>query len=110
MNLTEKDLDNLSFEKYSDGLMPVIVQDSTTATVLMLGFMNAEALKKTLSGRKVTFFSRSKKRLWTKGETSGNYLNVDDMFVDCDHDTLLIKATPTGFICHLGSDTCFGEI
>jgi phosphoribosyl-ATP pyrophosphohydrolase/phosphoribosyl-AMP cyclohydrolase len=99
----------LDFNKYPDGLMPVIVQDSKTAKALMLGFMNAEALEKTRSSGKVTFFSRSKHSLWTKGETSGNYLNVNEILVDCDLDTLLIKAMPAGPVCHTGDDTCFGE-
>jgi phosphoribosyl-ATP pyrophosphohydrolase/phosphoribosyl-AMP cyclohydrolase len=108
MNLDTENID-LNFEKYADSLMPVIVQDSHTSTVLMLGFMNAEALEKTRSSGKVTFFSRSKKRLWVKGETSGNYLSVVEISVDCDGDTLLIKALPSGPICHTGCDTCFGE-
>jgi len=99
----------LDFNKYPDGLMPVIVQDSETAKVLMLGFLNSDALEKTMATGRVTFYSRSKKRLWTKGETSGNYLNVHEILVDCDLDTLLIKAVPTGPVCHAGSDTCFGE-
>jgi phosphoribosyl-ATP pyrophosphohydrolase/phosphoribosyl-AMP cyclohydrolase len=89
--------------------MPVIVQDSETAKILMLGFLNSDALEKTMATGRVTFYSRSKKRLWTKGETSGNYLNVHEILVDCDLDTLLIKAVPTGAVCHAGSDTCFGE-
>jgi phosphoribosyl-ATP pyrophosphohydrolase/phosphoribosyl-AMP cyclohydrolase len=100
----------LNFDKYPDGLMPAIIQDSRTDKVLMLGFMNAEALENTRADGKVTFFSRSKNRLWTKGETSGNFLNVDAIMVDCDRDTLLIKATPAGPVCHNGSDTCFNEI
>jgi len=99
----------LNFEKYSDGLVPVIIQDARTARVLMLGFMNAEALEKTRSSGRVTFFSRSKNRLWTKGETSGNYLSVAEIWVDCDGDTLLVRAAPSGPVCHTGSDTCFGE-
>jgi phosphoribosyl-ATP pyrophosphohydrolase/phosphoribosyl-AMP cyclohydrolase len=99
----------LDFSKYRDGLMPVIVQDSETAKVLMLGFMNADAVEKTRSSNKVTFFSRSKQRLWTKGETSGNFLSVDKILFDCDRDTLLIKCMPAGPACHTGSDTCFGE-
>ena len=100
----------LNFEKYTDGLMPVIVQDSGTDKVLMLGFMNADAFKKTTSSGKVTLYSRSKKRLWTKGETSGNFLRVEEILIDCDRDTLLIKAVPAGPVCHTGSYTCFGEI
>jgi phosphoribosyl-AMP cyclohydrolase / phosphoribosyl-ATP pyrophosphohydrolase len=90
-------------------LIPCIVQDIETNTVLMLGYMNEEAFQKTLADKKVTFFSRSKQRLWTKGETSGNYLLVKEIRIDCDGDTLLIKAHPTGPVCHTGSDTCFSE-
>jgi phosphoribosyl-ATP pyrophosphohydrolase/phosphoribosyl-AMP cyclohydrolase len=103
------DIVELDFEKYPEGLMPAIIQDSRTSKVLMLGFMTSEALENTRSSGKVTFFSRSKKRLWTKGETSGNFLNVDEILFDCDRDTLLIKAAPAGPVCHMGSDTCFGE-
>jgi len=99
----------LDFEKYSDGLVPVIVQDHKTNIVLMLGFMNEEALQKTQSLGKVTFYSRSKQRLWTKGEESGNFLLLKEVMVDCDNDTLLIKAEPAGPVCHTGADTCFGE-
>ena len=95
--------------KYADGLVPAIIQDDATRKVLMLGFMNEEAVAKTLELQKVTFFSRSKKRLWTKGEESGNYLLVKDIKVDCDKDTLLIKATPQGPTCHTGADTCWNE-
>jgi len=101
---------NPDFSKYTDGLVPTIVQDSVTNKVLMLGFMNDEALQKTKIENKVTFFSRSKQRLWTKGETSNNYLLVKEIISDCDNDTLLIKATPTGPVCHTGADTCFQEI
>ena len=97
------------FSKYSDGLIPVIVQDNETNIVLMLGFMNNEAFEATKSSGHVTFFSRSKKRLWTKGETSGNYLKVITILSDCDDDTLLIKAKPQGPVCHTGADTCFKE-
>jgi phosphoribosyl-ATP pyrophosphohydrolase/phosphoribosyl-AMP cyclohydrolase len=100
---------NPDFSKYNDGLIPVIVQDSTTQKVLMLGFMNKEALDKTSREGKVTFFSRSKQRIWTKGETSGNYLAVKEILTDCDNDTLLIKADPAGPVCHTGADTCFKE-
>jgi len=100
---------NPDFSKYSEGLIPVIVQDVTTNVVLMLGFMNEEALAKTKSENKVTFFSRSKQRLWTKGETSNNFLLVNDILIDCDNDTILIKATPSGPVCHTGADTCFNE-
>ncbi len=99
---------NLDFNKHN-GLIPVIIQDSTTMQVLMLGYMNEEAYIKTQSEGKVTFFSRSKNRLWTKGEESGHDLIVDQMLIDCDNDTLLIKATPKGPTCHTGSTSCFGE-
>jgi phosphoribosyl-ATP pyrophosphohydrolase/phosphoribosyl-AMP cyclohydrolase len=92
-----------------DGLVPCIIQDEHTGKVLMLGFMNEEALQKTISESRVTFFSRSKKRLWTKGETSGNFLEVKDILIDCDLDSLLIKAIPKGPTCHTGADTCFNE-
>ncbi len=98
----------LNFEK-SGGLIPAIIQDEETNKVLMLGFMNAEALTKTQETGKVTFYSRSKQRLWTKGEESGNFLNVVSIYNDCDNDTLLIKANPVGPVCHTGSDTCFNE-
>lgn len=98
------------FSKYKDELIPVIVQDAITQKVLMLGFMNEEAFSKTQSENKVTFFSRSKQRLWTKGETSGNFLLVKEIFIDCDNDTILIKVQPTGPVCHTGADTCFNEI
>jgi phosphoribosyl-ATP pyrophosphohydrolase/phosphoribosyl-AMP cyclohydrolase len=97
------------FSKYTDGLMPVIIQDSISNKVLMLGFMNEESLAKTNADGKVTFFSRSKQRLWTKGETSNNFLLVKEIIVDCDNDTLLIKVSPTGPVCHTGADTCFNE-
>jgi phosphoribosyl-AMP cyclohydrolase / phosphoribosyl-ATP pyrophosphohydrolase len=99
----------LDFSKYNEGLMPAIIQDAKTNKVLMLGFMNEEALNKTKELNKVTFFSRSKNRLWTKGEESGNFLNVVDILKDCDKDTLLIKANPVGPVCHTGADTCFDE-
>jgi phosphoribosyl-ATP pyrophosphohydrolase/phosphoribosyl-AMP cyclohydrolase len=92
-----------------NGLVPVVVQDWLTNKVLMLGYMNEEALKKTKAEGKVTFYSRTKERLWTKGETSGNFLNVKEIIADCDDDTLLIKAEPIGPTCHTGSDTCFNE-
>lgn len=91
------------------GLVPAIIQDYSTSKVLMLGFMNEEALRKTEETGKVTFFSRTKNRLWTKGEESGNFLNVVSMAIDCDEDTLLIKVNPVGPVCHTGSDTCFNE-
>jgi len=97
------------FAKFTDGLVPVIVQDNTTHKVLMLGFMNEEALSRTKEVGKVTFYSRSKKRLWSKGETSGNYLTVRAIHTDCDNDCLLIKADPAGPVCHTGADTCFNE-
>lgn len=100
---------NIDFKKYAGGLVPAIIQDAVTGKVLMLGFMNEEALGKTLSEKRVTFFSRSKKRLWTKGEESGNILAVNEVLSDCDQDTLLIKATPAGPVCHTGADTCFSE-
>ena len=99
---------NINFSK-SDGLVPCIVQDAKTNQVLMLGFMNDVANQKTLREKRVTFFSRSKQRLWTKGETSGNFLEVSEILVDCDQDTLLIKANPVGPVCHTGADTCFNE-
>jgi len=99
----------MNFKKYADGLAPAIIQDSSTGKVLMLGFMNAEALEKTRKENRVTFFSRTKNRLWTKGEESGNFLHVKEILVDCDHDTLLIKAEPQGPVCHTGADTCFNE-
>jgi phosphoribosyl-AMP cyclohydrolase / phosphoribosyl-ATP pyrophosphohydrolase len=100
---------NIDFDKYADGLVPVIIQDSHTQRVLMLGFMNAEALQKTMETGKVTFYSRTKKRLWTKGEESGNFLELKSIASDCDNDTLLIKAHPLGPVCHTGSDTCWNE-
>lgn len=100
---------NLHYDKLN-GLIPAIIQDATTNKVLMLGFMNEAAFKKTQQEGKVTFFSRSKNRLWTKGETSGNFLYVVDIQVDCDEDTLLIKVNPAGPACHTGSDTCFQEL
>jgi phosphoribosyl-ATP pyrophosphohydrolase/phosphoribosyl-AMP cyclohydrolase len=98
----------LDFDK-QNGLIPAIVQDYKTKKVLMLGFMNEEAYKKTLDTRMATFFSRSRNELWTKGETSGNYLYVKEVIADCDQDTILIKAEPTGPVCHTGKDTCFNE-
>ena len=101
-------MNNLDFEKMN-GLLPAIIQDSYTQKVLMLGFMNKEAYEKTLKTKKVTFYSRSRKCLWTKGETSGNFLNVVEMKSDCDNDTLLIKVIPEGPVCHTGADTCWNE-
>ena len=100
---------NIDFKKYADGLVPAIVQDFTTSKVLMLGFMNEAALKKTEETGLVTFYSRSKKRLWTKGEESGNFLFLKACLADCDTDTILIKADPVGPVCHTGADTCFNE-
>ena len=99
----------VNFDKSPDGLVPVIVQDDYTAKVLMLGYMNQEALTKTKEEGKVTFYSRSKQRLWTKGEESKNYLFVKDILIDCDEDTILVKASPAGPTCHTGDDTCFAE-
>ena len=99
---------NIDFDK-GEGLVPAIIQDSSTLRVLMLGYMNREAYDKTLQTGLVTFYSRSRKCLWTKGETSGNYLKLVDIKVDCDNDTLLVKAVPQGPVCHTGTDTCWGE-
>lgn len=99
---------NIDFQK-SGGLVPAIIQDEMTSKVLMLGYMNEEALNKTLETKQVTFFSRTKNRLWTKGEESGNFLNVVSITPDCDADTLLIKVNPVGPVCHTGTDTCWGE-
>jgi len=99
----------IDFKKYSDGLAPAVIQDYKTNKVLMLGFMNEAALAKTLAEGKVTFFSRSKQRLWTKGEESGHHLLVKQVLPDCDNDTLLIKAEPLGPTCHTGADTCWSE-
>ena len=98
-----------NWEKMSDGLVPAIIQDARTKNVLMLGYMNAEALKKTTDSGKVTFFSRSKQRLWTKGEESGNFLNLVSIKNDCDDDSLLITVNPLGPTCHTGTDTCWKE-
>ncbi|MGY6742996.1 MAG: bifunctional phosphoribosyl-AMP cyclohydrolase/phosphoribosyl-ATP diphosphatase HisIE [Cecembia sp.] len=100
---------NIDFEKVG-GMVPAIVQDADSHVVLMLGYMNQEALDITLESKKVTFFSRTKGRLWTKGETSGNFLQVKSITVDCDNDTLLVKVRPEGPVCHTGSDTCFDEV
>jgi phosphoribosyl-ATP pyrophosphohydrolase/phosphoribosyl-AMP cyclohydrolase len=99
---------NIDFDK-NDGLVPAIIQDETTGKVLMLGYLNRESYEKTLATGRVTFFSRSRQTLWTKGETSGNFLDVKDILIDCDGDTLLIKVRPTGPTCHTGADTCFNE-
>ena len=100
---------NVDFNKSPDGLVPVIIQDHVTRTVLMLGYMNQDALRKTKETGLVTFFSRSKQRLWTKGESSGNVLNLVDIKVDCDGDALLIQVAPKGPTCHTGTDTCWNE-
>lgn len=100
---------NIDFSKYTNGLVPAIVQDNETKNVLMLGFMNQEAFAKTIATKKVNFFSRSKNRLWTKGEESGNFLNLVSYVIDCDNDTLLLKVKPIGPTCHKGTDTCWDE-
>jgi phosphoribosyl-ATP pyrophosphohydrolase/phosphoribosyl-AMP cyclohydrolase len=100
---------NIDFNKNNDGLVPAIIQDATTKNVLMLGYMNEEALQKTQETKLITFYSRTKKRLWTKGEESGNVLHLIDLKLDCDRDTLLISAHPKGPTCHKGSDTCWNE-
>jgi len=99
----------IDFQKSPDGLVPAVIQDAVTNKVLMLGYMNQESVEKTVLEGKVTFFSRSKNRLWTKGEESGNFLLVKDLMVDCDQDTILIKASPVGPVCHTGADTCWDE-
>jgi len=99
---------NIDFAK-GNGLVPVVIQDNNTLQVLMVGYMNDEAFEKTLAEKKVTFFSRSKNRLWTKGETSGNYLYVEEILSDCDNDSILIKVNPAGPVCHTGSTACFGD-
>lgn len=106
INFTEM---NIDFNKNKDGLVPAIIQDVNTKNVLMLGYMNEEAFKKTKHTKKVTFYSRSKKRLWTKGEESGNVLHLVDYKIDCDNDTLLIQVKPDGPTCHKGTDTCWAE-
>ncbi|MUP45578.1 bifunctional phosphoribosyl-AMP cyclohydrolase/phosphoribosyl-ATP diphosphatase HisIE [Gramella sp. BOM4] len=100
---------NIDFDKNKDGLVPAIIQDVNTKKVLMLGYMNEEAFLKTNETKKVTFYSRSKKRLWTKGEESGNFLNLVNIKLDCDNDTLLIQVEPEGPVCHKGTDTCWAE-
>ena len=99
----------INFSKYADGLVPAIVQDDQTNKVLMLGFMNQEAVTRTRDLGKVTFYSRTRKRLWTKGEDSGHFLILKDILVDCDQDSLLVKASPMGAVCHTGADTCWSE-
>ena len=101
------ELKDLDFGKNPDGLIPVVVQDYATLKVLMLGYVNAEALDRTLESGRMTFYSRTRRCLWTKGETSGNFLTVREMFADCDKDTLLVKAEPSGPVCHTGSVSCF---
>ncbi len=101
-------MNNIDFKK-GDGLVPVIIQDSVTDKVLMLGYMNEESYKKTIETKKVTFYSRSRQKLWVKGETSGNFLNLVEVKLDCDNDSLLIKVEPVGPACHTGDDTCWGE-
>lgn len=101
-------MSNINFKK-ADGLIPAVIQDVRTGKVLMLGYMNREAYDKTVTEGKVCFYSRSRGQLWTKGETSGNYLSVQEILVDCDGDTLLIKVIPAGPVCHTGQDTCFAE-
>lgn len=98
-----------NFTKSADGLIPAVVQDANTKNVLMLGYMNVEAFEKTNREKRVTFFSRSKNRLWTKGEESGNFLEVEEVKLDCDQDTILLKVKPKGPVCHTGTDTCFKE-
>lgn len=101
-------MNKINFKK-GNGLVPAVIQDNTTLQVLMVGFMNEEALEKTRNEGKVTFFSRSKNRLWTKGETSGNYLIVKEITADCDNDSLLIKVDPAGPVCHTGNTSCFSD-
>jgi phosphoribosyl-ATP pyrophosphohydrolase/phosphoribosyl-AMP cyclohydrolase len=101
-------MEQIDFTK-GNGLVPVVIQDNNTLRVLMVGYMNDEAFEKTLAEKKVTFFSRSKNRLWTKGETSGNYLYVDEILTDCDNDSILVKVNPAGPVCHTGSTACFGD-
>lgn len=101
------EIGDIDFAKTSDGLIPAVIQDSATLKVLMLGYVNRESLEKTLESGKMTFFSRSRRCLWTKGETSGNFLYVREMFLDCDHDTVLVMAEPAGPVCHKGTVSCF---
>ncbi len=100
---------NIAFDKFTDGLVPAIIQDAKTLKVLMLGYMNEDAFEKTLATGQVTFFSRSKSRLWTKGEESGNFLQLVTYHLDCDNDALLLKVNPVGPVCHTGADTCWNE-
>ncbi|MGD1815444.1 MAG: bifunctional phosphoribosyl-AMP cyclohydrolase/phosphoribosyl-ATP diphosphatase HisIE [Pleomorphochaeta sp.] len=108
MELTIDNIDLIDFEK-GNGLVPAIVQDAISDKVLMLGYMNKESILETFDRKLVTFFSRSRQELWTKGSTSGNFLNLKKILLDCDGDTLLVKASPTGPVCHKGDDTCFQE-
>ncbi len=108
LTFDQADIDSLDFTK-GDGLLPAIVQDVTSGQVLMLGYMNEDSLRATIASGKVTFFSRSKQRLWTKGETSGHYLMLCDLKADCDRDTILVLARPSGPACHLLTETCFGN-
>jgi phosphoribosyl-ATP pyrophosphohydrolase/phosphoribosyl-AMP cyclohydrolase len=108
MQVTTTNLEALNFNISITGLLPAIIQDARSRTVLMQGYMNAEALRQTLTSGRVTFYSRSKQRLWTKGETSGNYLELVRVDADCDRDSLLIQAHPSGPVCHTGSATCWG--
>ena len=101
---------NIAFDKFSDNLVPAVVQDSKTSKVLMLGYMNKEAFEQTCLSGKITFYSRSKSRMWTKGEESGNFLVLVSYALDCDGDALLFKASPVGSVCHTGSDTCWNEL
>lgn len=106
--MKQEELLTADFDK-GQGLLPAIIQDAKTGNVLMLGYMNKEALQKTLEEKRVTFYSRSKERLWTKGETSGNFLELVDLRLDCDQDSFLLKVNPVGPVCHTGADTCFNE-
>ncbi len=109
MKITGPSFDSLHAAKNADALIPAIIQDDSTMQVLMLGYMNREAYEKSLAEGRVTFFSRTRKCLWTKGETSGNFLNIVSVAADCDADTLLIRVVPEGPVCHMGSPTCFGS-
>ncbi len=109
MNINAPTFDSLNAAKCADGLLPAIIQDDRTLQVLMLGYMNREAYEKSLAEGRVTFWSRTRQCLWTKGETSGNYLDIVSVAADCDADTLLIRAIPHGPVCHTGAPTCFGE-
>jgi phosphoribosyl-ATP pyrophosphohydrolase/phosphoribosyl-AMP cyclohydrolase len=110
MNVSKINTNQLNFDKSPDGLLPAIIQDANTRVVLMQGYMNREALDKTLDTKLVTFFSRSKQRLWTKGETSKNYLHFVSAAADCDQDSILVQVSPNGPTCHTGDDTCWGDV